>query len=49
MQSEETIKVDRGFYVAIAPMLPGRHTVRFHGELGSYVQDVTYQLNVAGF
>jgi len=41
--------VDRGFYVAIAPMLPGTHTIKFHGELGGYVQDATYNLTVAGF
>jgi len=40
---------DRGFYVAIAPMLPGKHTIKFHGELDGYVQDVTYNLTVAGF
>ncbi len=41
--------VDRGFYLAVAPMLPGKHTIKFHGELDGYVQDVTYKLTVAGF
>lgn len=41
--------VDNGFYVAIAPMFPGKHTIHFHGELDGVVQDVTYKLDVRGF
>lgn len=38
--------VDSGYYLAIAPMLPGEHTLHFHGEIEGFVQDVTYELTV---
>ena len=39
--------VDAGYYVVLAPLLGGQHTVHFYAEApdGS-VQDVTYNLNV---
>jgi hypothetical protein len=41
--------VDAGFYVAVAPLSLGEHTVHFHGELGEVVIDVTYNLRVKLF
>jgi len=38
--------VDSGYYLAIAPMLPGEHTLYFHAEIDGFVQDVTYDLTV---
>jgi hypothetical protein len=46
--------VDSGYYVAIAPLLPGDHTIHFHGALHAdettgqkeYVVDVTYNLKI---
>ena len=42
--------VDSGYYLAVAPLIPGHHTLHFHGALpdGS-TQDVTYDLNVRAF
>jgi hypothetical protein len=37
---------DEGYYLAIAPLLPGHHTLHFHGEVPGLVQDVTYDLTV---
>jgi hypothetical protein len=41
-----SLSVDSGYYLAIAPMLPGEHTLHFHGEIDGFVQDVTYELTV---
>ena len=39
--------VDEGYYIAMQPLLPGRHTVHVHGEVpGGFVSDVTYDLVV---
>lgn len=39
--------VDEGYYLAVQPLLPGHHSIRFHGEVpGGFVADVTYDLNV---
>lgn len=38
--------VDAGFYVAIAPLLPGRHTLHTFGELDGESVDVTWEINV---
>lgn len=42
--------VDAGFYIGLAPLLGGQHTIHFHATLpdGSE-QDVTYNLNVRWF
>ena len=38
---------DAGFYIGIAPLLGGQHTIHFHGKTpDGFVQDVTYNLNV---
>jgi hypothetical protein len=40
--------VDDGYYVMLAPLAPGKHTVHFHGEIPSFdfSLDVTYELTV---
>jgi hypothetical protein len=39
--------VDAGYYVVMAPLLGGQHTVHFYAEaFDGSVQDVTYNLNV---
>jgi hypothetical protein len=39
--------VDEGYYLAVQPLLPGRHSIHFHGEMpGGFVTDVTYDLQV---
>jgi len=39
--------VDAGYYIVLAPLLGGQHTIHFHGETpDGFVQDVTYNLNV---
>jgi hypothetical protein len=40
--------VDDGYYVALAPLKPGQHTIHFHAErpAGVTQQDVTYVLTV---
>jgi hypothetical protein len=43
--------VDSGFYIAVNPLSPGKHTIHFHAELldpdlGPIVQDVTYDLTI---
>ena len=38
--------VDAGYYLAVAPLLPGKHTLHFHGELDGFVEDVTYELTI---
>lgn len=38
--------VDDGYYVMVAPLPVGRHTIYFHAAAGVFVQDVTYHLNV---
>lgn len=39
---------DEGYYLALIPLLPGKHTVHFHGELpaSGLVEDVSYDLVV---
>jgi len=39
--------VDDGYYVMVAPLSIGHHTIHFHGAAGIYVQDVTYHINVS--
>jgi hypothetical protein len=40
--------VDAGFYLALAPLPPGEHTIHFHAELtDGTIQDVTYNLTVS--
>jgi hypothetical protein len=38
--------VDDGYYVMVAPLPLGHHTIHFHGIAGPYVQDVTYHIYV---
>jgi len=38
--------VDDGFYVALSPLSPGRHTIHFHADSGSFTEDVTYNLKI---
>jgi len=38
--------VDDGFYVALSPLSPGRHTIHFHADSGSLTEDVTYNLKI---
>ena len=38
--------VDDGYYVMVAPLPIGHHTIHFHGTVGPYVQDVTYHISV---
>jgi hypothetical protein len=38
--------VDDGYYVMVAPMPIGQHTIHFHGVAGPYVANVTYHIYV---
>jgi hypothetical protein len=46
--------VDSGYYLAVSPLLPGDHTIHFHGRLpgdpetaeDDFVVDVTYNLRI---
>lgn len=38
--------VDDGYYVMIAPLPIGNHTIHFHVIAGPYLLDVTYHINV---
>ena len=38
--------VDAGYYIAIPPLAPGLHTLHFHGEVGEFSVDVTYNLTI---
>jgi len=38
--------VDDGYYVSIAPLSPGAHTIKIHASSGDVVVDVTYKLTV---
>jgi hypothetical protein len=38
--------VDDGYYVSLAPLKPGSHTIHFQGKDPSTTQDVTYDLTV---
>jgi hypothetical protein len=38
--------VDAGYYVAIAPLSPGLHTIHTYGKLRGNVVDVTWQIEV---
>jgi len=38
--------VDDGYYVMVAPLSRGQHTIHFHGTAGVDVLDVTYHVNV---
>lgn len=40
--------VDDGYYVMVAPLTIGSHTIHFHGAGGPDVLDVTYHINVIG-
>jgi hypothetical protein len=40
--------VDDGYYVMVAPLMIGHHTIHFHGAAGPDVLDVTYHINVTG-
>jgi hypothetical protein len=35
-----------GYYVMVAPLSIGDHTIHFHGTAGPYVRDVTYNITV---
>ena len=38
--------VDDGYYVMLAPLPIGHHTIHFHGEAGPFIHDVTYKIYV---
>jgi len=38
--------VDDGFYVMVAPLSLGHHSIHFHGASGSFVLDITYHIYV---
>ena len=38
--------VDQGVYVMLSPLPRGLHVIHFHGEAGTWVLDVTYNLTV---
>ena len=38
--------VDDGLYVTVPPLNPGPHTIHFHAESGTFVEDVTYNLDI---
>ena len=38
--------VDNGYYLMLAPLKPGRHTIRFTGSNGGFSLDVTYNITV---
>jgi hypothetical protein len=38
--------VDDGYYVMVAPLSVGDHTIHFHGAAGPYALDVTYAIHV---
>lgn len=42
--------VSDGYYVMLAPLAAGEHTIHFHGEIPmiGYAPDITYHLTVAG-
>lgn len=40
--------VDDGYYVMVAPLTIGHHTIHFHGAGGPDVLDVTYHISVTG-
>ncbi len=39
--------MDDGYYVLLSPLKVGPHTLQFHAESGTFLQDVTYNLTVA--
>lgn len=41
--------VSDGFYVLLDSLPVGQHTIFFHGELGTFVLDITYHLRVLSF
>lgn len=43
---DDTLAAGNGFYVAIGPLKPGRHTLNFGGILPELAQAVTYTLDV---
>ena len=38
--------IDDGFYVMLKPLQQGLHTIHFHAESGTFVQEVTYNLDI---
>jgi len=38
--------VDDGYYLMVAPLPPGHHTIHFHGATSAFSLDITYHLNV---
>jgi hypothetical protein len=38
--------MDDGYYVLLSPLKVGLHTLQFHAESGTFLQDVTYNLDV---
>jgi hypothetical protein len=38
--------MDDGYYVLLPPLKVGPHTLQFHAESGTFLQDVTYNLTV---
>jgi hypothetical protein len=38
--------MDDGYYVLLPPLKVGPHTLQFHAESGTFLQDVTYHLTV---
>jgi hypothetical protein len=38
--------VDDGLYVTVPPLNPGPHTIHFQAQSGTFVQDVTYNLDI---
>ncbi|HEU5016020.1 MAG TPA: hypothetical protein VFT66_26080 [Roseiflexaceae bacterium] len=39
--------VGDGYYLMLAPLSVGKHTIHFHGEAGNFVLDITYHITVA--
>jgi len=40
--------VGDGVYLMLAPLSVGTHRIHFHGEAGSFVEDILYNITVAG-
>ncbi|HEX5660379.1 MAG TPA: hypothetical protein VFX59_24455 [Polyangiales bacterium] len=35
---------EKGIWLALTPFNPGKHTIRWKGTVGDYVQDITYNI-----